>query len=67
MADDRGEDERGGVSDAQFMDEVAARTAEVTKLITKRDKAAALELCLKNPPLAAKSKDIKVLILNEIY
>ena len=60
MADDKGDDEQGGISDTQLMEEVVARTAEVSKLISKRDKAAALELCLKNPPLAAKSKDVKV-------
>ena len=62
MADDKGDDEQGGISDTQLMEEVVARTAEVSKLISKRDKAAALELCLKNPPLAAKSKDVKVFI-----
>jgi hypothetical protein len=61
MADEKEEvAEIAGASDAQLSAEVAARDIEVTKLLDKKDKTGALIAALYNPPVGAKSSDIKV-------
>lgn len=57
MADEEGS---SSVSDAQFIEEIAARKSEVDKLLTRKDKAGALNLCLRNPPVGTKNPEIKV-------
>ena len=55
------EREDAGVSDSQYTAEVTARDAQVTGLLTKKDKIGALHASLQNPPNAAKSSEIKVI------
>jgi hypothetical protein len=56
MADEEG----STLSDSQFMSEVSSRSAEVTSLLNKKEKTKALLASLKNPPVLAKSVEIKV-------
>ena len=65
MADKEDRDDGGvaEVSDAQLQEEVAARLAEVNRLLTKKDKLNALRLCLSNPPVGAKAVEIKVFVI----
>ena len=56
MAD---EDEKVS-NDVALLSEVQTRSAEVIKLLSKREKTQALVLSLSNPPLATKSIEIKV-------
>ena len=58
MADD--DKETSGVSDGQLLQEVIAREADVNNFLKKRDKSGALITALQNPPVGAKSSDIKV-------
>lgn len=60
MADDKEDIQVETVSDTQLAAEVAAREAEVTKLLQKKDKVNALIAALYNPPVGAKAADIKV-------
>ena len=53
-------EEKGGVSDAQLSQEIAARDNEVTGLLRRKDKVRALILSLQNPPIATKSAAVKV-------
>lgn len=53
-------DEESGISDSQLMAEISERDAQVTKLLGKKDKINALKVSLSNPPIAAKSIDVKV-------
>ncbi len=52
----------GPVSDAQLLDEISTRRAEVDKFLGKKDKARALAACLQNPPVATKTPEVKVFI-----
>jgi len=56
MADEEG---GGGNNDAQLMAEITTRDKEVTSFLAKKQKAQALQICLQNPPLNAKSLDVK--------
>ena len=40
--------------------EVAARNVAVSNFLVKKDKASALKACLENPPVNAKSEELKV-------
>ncbi len=60
MADKEDREENTGPSDAQLQEELTARNATVTQLLNKKDKQNALIACLNNPPVGAKSNDIKV-------
>jgi hypothetical protein len=57
MAEEEG---AASISDSQFIEEIAARKNEVDKLLTKKDKAGALALCLRSPPVGTKNAEIKV-------
>lgn len=48
------------VSDSQLMADVNSREAEVKALLQKKDKLRALHASLQNPPIGAKSAEIKV-------
>lgn len=48
--------------DAQLMAEVMQRGEEVKVLLSKKDKKAALAKALENPPIAAKSVAVKVIL-----
>ena len=52
---------KGSENDAQFQAEVAQREADVKSLLAKKDKGKALSKALENPPLWAKSSQIKVI------
>ena len=60
---DEGEDreEKGGVSDAQLMQEITARDNEVAGLLRRKDKVRALIVSLQNPPISSKSIAVKVM------
>ncbi len=58
MADDR--EDGPVVSDAQLQAEVSTRKTEVAALLGRKNKAGALTAALLNPPIHAKSNDIKV-------
>ena len=58
MADEEG----SGVSDQQYLADIAARDKEVTALLAKKSKAQALSVSLQSPPLGTKSVDVKVRI-----
>jgi hypothetical protein len=58
MADQ--DEDKSGISDAQLISEVQIRETEVTSLLNKKDKARALFVSLQNPPMNAKSIEIKV-------
>ena len=62
MAD---EDEKVS-NDVALLSEVQTRSAEVIKLLSKREKTQALVLSLSNPPLATKSIEIKVKIISVV-
>lgn len=57
MAD---EDTNVALTDAQYLSEISNRDSEVTALLAKKSKAQALQLCLQNPPISAKSAEVKV-------
>ena len=57
---DMADEEGSGVSDQQYFAEIAARDKEVTALLTKKNKAQALNVSLQSPPLGTKSGDVKV-------
>jgi hypothetical protein len=40
--------------------DIAARSAQVSAFLEKKDKASALAACLQNPPVNAKSEELKV-------
>ena len=50
----------GKADDSQFQAEVSQRSSEVTLLLQKKDKAGALAKALENPPLWAKTAEVKV-------
>ncbi len=58
MADDR--EDGPQVSDAQLLAEIGSRRTEVTGLLARKNKAGALVAALQNPPVQAKSNEIKV-------
>ena len=58
MADDREDNVEVG-DDSQWLNEVVAREAEVSKLLQRKDKLNALKSALYNPPVSAKSSEIK--------
>eukprot|EP01038_Epipyxis_sp_PR26KG_P007914 gene7914-10742_t len=41
------------------LSEISARDAEVSSLLTKKDKAAAMNVALQNPPVSSKSEEAK--------
>ena len=58
MTDEKGDE---GINiDSQLIQEFNARDDEVRKLLVQRNKDAALLRCLQNPPLIAKSTELKV-------
>lgn len=65
MADQ--DEETKGASDAQLISEMQIRESEVTSLLNKRDKSRALFVSLQNPPMSAKSIEIKVNLLILIF
>ena len=54
---------KGSENDAQFQAEVAQREAEVKALLSRKEKGKALAKALENPPLWAKSSQIKVILM----
>lgn len=48
------------VDDSKFQAEVSQRSMEVAALLQKKDKAGALAKALENPPLWAKTAEVKV-------
>ena len=64
MADDGEKEEKEKpeptISDSVYSEEVERRDREVTGLLGRKDKARALLVSLQNPPMAAKSIEIKV-------
>ena len=58
---------KGSENDAQFLDEINRRGAEVGSLMQKKDKAKALAKALENPPTLAKSSQVKVCIFVILY
>ena len=58
MADDR--EDGPQVSDSQLQVEIGSRRTEVAGLLGRKNKAGALVAALQNPPVQAKSNDIKV-------
>jgi hypothetical protein len=58
MADDN--EGEGPVSDTQLLEEISTRKREVDLLLSKKNKAKALEVSLQNPPVATKTAEVKV-------
>lgn len=54
-------DEQDIGDDSQFLAEVSIREDQVNKLLQKKDKVNALITALYNPPVQAKSTEIKVI------
>lgn len=64
MADDKDDGKEDAVNmDSQLLEETKARQSNVELLLAKKDVIGAICLAINNPPVFAKSSEIKVFVL----